>query len=170
MRAMLVICGALLVSGAYPAQSQEEGSRPASEWRKFADPDLGTRVDIPTGIFSVPDGPSHRGTGQQLKTTDGRAVLAVYSQANDERDTPASYLQKNFKEPLAALDYRRVTSSFFVVSGVKDGTIYYSRCNISYARRGRLHCFDLKYPASEKRAWDAIVTRISRSLRPLAGR
>jgi hypothetical protein len=50
------------------------------------------------------------------------------------------------------------------VTAVKDDTIYYSRCNFS---RSAIHCFDLVYPAREKRAWDSIVTRISLSLRPL---
>jgi hypothetical protein len=45
--------------------------------------------------------------------------------------------------------------------------ILYSRCNFSGGARGVIHCFDLKYPQEEKRAWDAVVTRISLSLRPL---
>jgi hypothetical protein len=44
--------------------------------------------------------------------------------------------------------------------------IFYSRCNVS-PTGATLHCFDMKYPAREKTAWDAIVTRMSRSLRPL---
>ena len=44
--------------------------------------------------------------------------------------------------------------------------IFYSRCNVS-ATGGTLHCFDLQFPAAERPAWDAIVTRMSRSLRPL---
>jgi hypothetical protein len=39
--------------------------------------------------------------------------------------------------------------------------IYYSRCNFSALHGGTIHCFDLVYPQSEKRAWDAIVTRIT---------
>jgi hypothetical protein len=35
--------------------------------------------------------------------------------------------------------------------------------------RGAIHCLDLVYPQAEKRAWDGVVTRISRSLRPLEG-
>ena len=47
--------------------------------------------------------------------------------------------------------------------------VYYSRCNFSAAGGGAVHCFDLTYPQREERAWDAIVTRISRSLRPIDG-
>jgi hypothetical protein len=50
---------------------------------------------------------------------------------------------------------------------VRDDTIYYSRCNFSRFGTPAIHCVDLVYPAREERAWDAIVTRISLSLRPL---
>jgi hypothetical protein len=71
--------------------------------------------------------------------------------------------------PPGQLAYQRVTPSFFAISVLKDDTIYYSRCNFSRSETSAIHCFDLVYPASEKRAWDAIVTRISLSLRPLQG-
>ena len=65
------------------------------------------------------------------------------------------------------MDYVRVTRSFVAGAAVHEGTIYYSRCNFSRKSGGTIHCFDLKYPASEKRAWDKIVTRMSLSLGPL---
>ena len=41
--------------------------------------------------------------------------------------------------------------------------------NLSAARQagGAIHCFDMVYPQPAKRAYDYVVTRISRSLRPL---
>ena len=47
------------------------------------------------------------------------------------------------------------------VSGYRGDQIWYARCNFG---RTRLNCVALNYPASEKRDWDAIVTRISNSL------
>jgi hypothetical protein len=41
--------------------------------------------------------------------------------------------------------------------------------NVPPARAGAMHCFDLVYPKEEERAWDAVATRISLSLRPLEG-
>ena len=90
--------------------------------------------------------------------------LSICVRENPEDDTPASHLRKNLRQP--ALDYERVTRSFFAISMERDGTIFYSRCNFS-ARRSTIHCFDLVYPQSEKKAWDPVVTRISLSLRPL---
>jgi hypothetical protein len=60
--------------------------------------------------------------------------------------------------------YRRITSNFFVLSGVRRGTIFYRRCNVSGSGI-RLACFDIAYPQTERGQWDKIVTRISRSLR-----
>ena len=69
----------------------------------------------------------------------------------------------------SALQYTRIARSFFAISSEREGVILYSRCNFSKRGRGAIHCFDLVYPQEEKRSWDAVVTRISLSLRPLEG-
>ena len=159
MRASLLIAGILLTSVMRPAVSQE--------WTAFVEPQFGTRVEIPSDVFSVHEGASMKGVGEQYTTRDGRAALAVYSQRNLRGEAPATYLKRNYKAPNRAMDYKRVTRSFFAVSAVHQGAVYYSRCNFSRSPGGSIHCVDIKYPVSEKRAWDDIVTRISRSLEPL---
>jgi hypothetical protein len=139
----------------------------AFDWQTFTVPDFGTQVEYPAGIFAVSDGAAEKGVGQRLRSADGRAILTVYSRDNEAEDTPASYLKNNLRLPRSALDYERVTPTFFAISSVRQGLIFYSRCNFSSDAGGVLHCFDLVYPQREQRAWDAIVTRISRSLRPL---
>jgi hypothetical protein len=139
------------------------------KWTVFVELKYGTRLDVPSAVFAALDGSAERGVGQQFKRPDGRATLAVYSQRNDARDTPASYLRKNLKSPRAELDYARVTPDFFAISAVMGDSIYYSRCNFSNNAGRAIHCFDLKYPVQEKQSWDGIVTRMSRSLRPLHG-
>jgi len=79
----------------------------------------------------------------------------------------AAALMCVLRMPRSALDYERVTRSFFAISTEGQGTVLYSRCN--FASRGTVHCIDLVYPQDVARAWDGIVTRISRSLRPLEG-
>jgi hypothetical protein len=139
------------------------------KWSVFVESQYGTRLDVPSAVFAMTDGPANRGIGRQFKTPDGRASLAVYSQRNDARDTPASYLRKNLQSPRVALDYERITPEFFAIAAVMGDSIYYSRCNFSYNAGRAIHCFDLKYPAQERQSWDGIVTRMSRSLRPLQG-
>ena len=129
------------------------------------------RIDrpVPSGIFPVIEGKSEKGVGQRFSSADGRSMLSVYSSVNEAGDSPASYLRNNLKIPRSVLTYHRVTHSFFAIATRQEGSILYSRCNFSSDPNGAIHCIDLVYPRTEKRAWDGIVTRISRSLRPLEG-
>jgi hypothetical protein len=165
MRALIVI-GLLLLSSPHAAQAQRERLAVA-DWDMFQEPRFGTRVEYPADVFSISEGPSTRGIGEHFRTADGRAQLMIYSLPNEAGDTPASFLRKNLMVGLVAADYRRVTASFFAISAHRNGVIYYSRCNFSSNAGGAAHCFDLTYPEREKLAWDDVVTRISRSLRPL---
>jgi len=156
-----VMAAGIIAAAPSPAAS-------SARWDVLIEPDLGTKVEVPTDIFSVPYGSPGKGIGRQFRTKDGRAILSVYSLDNRyARNTPTTYLRKNLKVTESAMDYIRVTETFFAISGVHEGSIWYSRCNFSRTRGGAVHCFDLKYPSNEKRAWDPIVTRISLSLRPL---
>ena len=137
-------------------------------WRTFVVPQYGTSVDYPAGIF-IQAGDAKKGVGQRFESQDGRAVLSIYARSNEDGETPASYLKSNLRTDRYALDYERITRSFFAISLERGGLIYYSRCNFSGRREGAIHCFDLVYPQEEKRSWDPVVTRISLSLRPKEG-
>jgi hypothetical protein len=129
------------------------------DWRKYVVAESGANVDLPRSIFSREDATPPGGSGSRWLTADGRANLTVQSVANDGNETPAAFLQK--KHPPRDIAYRRVTSSFFVVSGFRNGLIWYDRCNFA----GRfITCVLINYPASEKKQWDSVVTRISNSL------
>jgi hypothetical protein len=147
------------------AQLRDQGS---ADWRTFEVPEFGTRIQIPASVFASAGKPE-RGSGQRFERADGRAVLSIYSRTNDTGENPATYLRHNLRMDRAALDYVRITRSFFAISSDREGIILYSRCNFSTRLRRAIHCFDLTYPQEEKRAWDAVVTRISLSLRPLEG-
>lgn len=127
---------------------------------------VGAAVDYPSNIFSVDAGPSPQGTGRHLQTADGRADFMFYGSPNDDHESPRSYVRKYLAVPKARLDYVRITDRFFVVSGIEGGRVFYSRCNYPRGSTGPMHCVYLLYPQSETRAWDGIVTHISRSLRP----
>jgi hypothetical protein len=172
MNAVLHTVLAFLITFGMPSVAQAQaGWRDVGDenWKVYVVPDFGTRVQYPAGIFSVLEGKADKGTGERLSTPDGRASISIYSRPNDRRETPASYLRDNLRLSRSGLEYERVTSSFFAISAIRDGAIYYSRCNFSQSPAPSIHCFDLIYPEREKRAWDDIVTRISRSLRPLEG-
>jgi hypothetical protein len=160
-----VVLITLAIAAHSAAQAQDRG--PA--WQTFSVPESGLTVQYPSGIFSVVEGKAEKGVGQRFSSADGRSLLTIYSRENEAGDSPASYLRNNLKIPRSVLTYHRVTHSFFAIATRQEGSILYSRCNFSSDPKGAIHCIDLVYPEPEKRAWDGIVTRISRSLRPLEG-
>jgi len=105
------------------------------------------------------------GGGQGFRTPDERARLSIYGSWNVEQDTPRSYLTKYLHSMIKNPTYARATSRFFAVSGIDRGNIEYQRCNFPERPDGIMDCISISYPANEKERWDAIVARISRSLR-----
>jgi hypothetical protein len=160
------LAGITLLTLVPNAQAQFREQRPLVGWRTFEVPDFGTSIQYPASIFA-PAGKPEKGLGQRFERADGRAALSIYSRPNDAGENPTTYLRHNLRMERSALDYVRITRSFFAISSEREGVVLYSRCNFSGGARGVIHCFDLKYPQQEKRSWDAVVTRISLSLRPL---
>jgi hypothetical protein len=128
-------------------------------WVRYQVPETGASVDIPASIFTEDAGKPEDGYGSRFLTSDQRADLTIQSVANDAGFSPAVFLAR--KNPPTDIVYKRVTPSFFVVSSFRKGKIYYDRCNFA----GRfINCILIDYPASEKRQWDSVVTRISNTL------
>ena len=137
-------------------------------WTTYAD-GYGTVLDFPAHVFTQAEGAPPVGSGRRFRTADGRAEVSIYTLANAEHATPRSYLSRHLKSDFSNLDYDRVGDRFFAVSGIVRGKTFYSRCNFE-GRRGAMHCLYLDYPARQTHAWDALVTRMSRTLRADGGR
>jgi hypothetical protein len=152
----------LIVTCAMAALTSASAQQRASNWRFISD-GYGTEVDFPADLFPLEVEASPYGQGRAFRTADGRAALWLYFQGNEVADDPRGFVERNLKTPRGTINYMRVTDRFFVVSGVHNDDVYYSRCNFSAARH--MHCAYLVYPNSEARDWDGVVTRISLSLR-----
>jgi hypothetical protein len=135
-------------------------------WGRYRDRELQMSFDFPAHVFSLQS--AERGGGGLLfSTPDGRARMRLFGLDNERNETPRSYLGRIARTDEARFTYIRTTPTFFVASGTRDNTIFYRRCNFSRGGK-RASCLQLDYPQREKRAWDAVVTRISRSLRTTA--
>lgn len=148
-RRVVMIAAAVVLT---PALAQAQG------WQRYGLP-TGASLDIPTAIFSSDAGLPSSGSGRRFATADGRADLTVLDEPNPDEQSPGQILAR--KNPPPGIIYRRVTPRFFVVSSIRQGRIWYNRCNRA---PGVMHCVLINYPAAEKRRWDGVVTRISHSL------
>jgi len=130
-------------------------------WGSYRDKEAGVAFDFPGHIFAV-DSAAQGRQGTVFTSTDGRARIRVFGAANEANDSPARYLKRVARPEAANFTYVRTAPRFFVASGTRDGMIFYRRCNFA---GGQVGCLQLDYPQSDKRVFDAVVTRISRSLR-----
>ncbi len=162
---VLALAAMLITTAGADTPDRTAGFERDPDWRTYVDPDRGTAVDYPAALFSVEAGAPERGSGREFRTEDGRAQLIVYTLPNEERRNPRSYLERHLLLAPGALEYTRVARRFFAISGVRDADVFYSRCNFPHRRRGDMRCVFLQYPEREAKAWDAVVTRISLSLR-----
>jgi len=133
---------------------------PSITWVTYHD-DQGTTLDYPKSIFSVEERETEAGAGKGFHSTDLRARLKLFNRDNQGQQ-PEAFMKSTFSFNGAVLDYVRATQTFFVVSGTRADEVFYTRCNLS---KSLYHCFDVEYPKRGSKAWDAIVTRMSKSLR-----
>ena len=134
-----------------------------TRWATYANARFGTTADYPADLFTRRDPEPENGDGVRLHTADDRATLTIYGHYNSENDTPARYYDSIVDK--TGVTYRHVTRSSYVASGQRGTDIFYERCNFRRGDRATVDCFALTYPAGEKKAWDAIVARIGKSLR-----
>jgi hypothetical protein len=133
-----------------------------AEWTTYQG-EHGTSVPYPQDVFSVRDTrPGMRGV--RFNTADGQAELNIFTLKNEHNETPTRFIARVVRDQGYGLTYRRVTDRFLVFSAPEEGRIIYRRCN--FPRGPVIHCVDIRYPLAEKRAFDAVVTRISLGLRP----
>jgi hypothetical protein len=158
---------AFLLLAPMAAAGRDDSSERSPDWGRYSDRELGMTFDFPAHIFSLESAEQGR-SGVTFSTPDGRARIRVFAMFNEAHDTPARYLSRIMKAEGGRFTYVRTTPRFFVASGIRDGMIFYSRCNFSVSADRRVSCFQLDYPEREKSAWDGTVTRISLSLRATA--
>jgi hypothetical protein len=149
------------------SRSSDVAAERSSGWGQYRDKELGLAFDLPAHIFPL-DSAERGPAGTLFSSPDGRAQLRVFGFVNEANDTPRQYLRRTAKTDEANFTYVHTASTFFVASGTRDGMIFYRRCHFSSSAEKRIGCIQLDYPQQEKRAWDAAVTRTSRSLRMVA--
>jgi hypothetical protein len=158
--AALALSGCLLLG----PTSSEGWAVERSGWSRFHDPEHRISFQFPGHIFRQ-DAVDEGERGTVFATRDGRARLRVFGFVNTRNQTPRGHLADIPEYRAESFHYVRTTPRFFVASAVRGGMILYRRCNFSNRADRRVGCLQLEYPRSEKRAWDAVVTRISLSLR-----
>jgi serine/threonine-protein kinase len=134
----------------------------AQDWRVYSNPRFGTRAEVPRDWTMGPA--PENDDGRVFTSPDGSASITVYGSLHvfDSIDEA----MKIFEAPKdgETLTYAQRGPRAITVSGTRGERIFY--------RRAILTCRDqvwngiaIDYPAARKQEFDALVTRVAKSLR-----
>ena len=125
----------------------------------------GFSLSYPAGTFSELAPPAND-QGRVFVSRDGNARLLAGALPNADgmnlRDYRSLVLQESY--PGAQIDYAPMRDNWFVLSGIRDGVMFYER--VTFTCGGRLiNSWAMLYPAAERRLYDRIVEHVARSYR-----
>jgi hypothetical protein len=133
----------------------------AATWAVYEDETEKCRLDYPSSVFSL--GKKDKEDFQRFSGPGKDVYFRVAGLPNDERLSPkqirAEYIRNRDKGEIV---YERTKSDFLVLSGIRDQKIFYSKVAVS-PNIQNICVLHIVYPQKAKRAFDAIVTRMSRS-------
>lgn len=136
------------------------------QWDVYANARFGYEICYPADLLTAqPE--ADNGDGRKFTGTSG-AELAVWGGYNVlEQDMDA--LIGDLADEGAAVTYRRATKDWAVVSGRKNGDVFYAKVLLernAVDDVDTVRNFRLTYPAGEAKTYDAVVARLAKCFRP----
>ncbi|MBZ9987685.1 hypothetical protein LB572_11315 [Mesorhizobium sp. BH1-1-5] len=125
---------------------------------------FGQSCTFPDEIFNNPLPEPENGDGQQWLSADG-AELTCSGINNVDNETPRSFVddEKASTESGYKVTYSKSGKNWAVLSGTKDGKIFYERR--LFGKDDVIRTVFLEYPSSLKAKYDPLAGAIAKSLR-----
>lgn len=138
----------------------------AFDWQPYRNERFGFALIYPADTFEI-ERTSQQQDGRVFVGRDGSSRLLVGAFANESRHTPASYQEFIARQSYSNFDisYTRRGNTWFVLSGERDGRMFYEKVMFSCGGRV-INSFAMVYPSAQRRTFDPIVERIEDSFRP----
>lgn len=137
----------------------------AQDFATYRNERHGFSLSYPAGTFA--ELPQQTNTeGRVFVSRDGNARLLAGALPNADgmglRDYRSLLLKESY--PGAQIDYAPMRENWFVLSGTRDGVMFYER--VTFTCGGRLiNSWAMLYPSAERRLYDGIVEHVARSYR-----
>lgn len=139
------------------AQGQEEIAT-------YTNKRFGFRLSYPTVRFKPQEPLSEE--GRLWVSHDGGARLLAGALPNAEAMVLKDYRDFVLRESYAGaeIDYAPMRDTWFVLSGTREGTIFYERVTFTCGGK-RINSWAMLYPASEREVYNRVVEQVARSYR-----
>lgn len=158
----LLIAGLLMATLALPtARSVAQDSGGLATYRNERH---GFSLSYPAGQFIAL--PSATEDGRQFVSKDGSARLLVGTLSNFDNKTLRDYrtFVLNESYPGAKVDYAPLRGRWFVISGIRNGMVFYQRVNFTCGNRN-INSWAVVFPEAQKAVYEPIIDQIHRDYR-----
>lgn len=119
----------------------------------------GYSVTYPADVFTSSSS-SDNGDGIVLYGDD--IVVSVYG-GNNTFSESLDEVYNNAVETSPGVSYKTKKSNFYVISGINEDKIYYTK---EYVGIGSTNTLLIEYPSSKKKQFDSVVTQLANSFKP----
>ena len=152
---MGLICTGLFLALSTPGKT--------ATWAVYQDETQKCRLDYASSVFAL--GKKDNEDFQRFSGPNKDIYFRVAGLLNEEHMSPTQIRKEYIKNRgKSEIVYERTKSDFLVLSGIRDGKIFYSKVAVS-PNTNNICVLHIVYPQKAKRAFDAIVTRMSRSFK-----
>jgi hypothetical protein len=124
-------------------------------------------ISYPSFLFPQPE--SENGDGRLFTNAANTSVLTVFGRLNQDADGNAVPFKKqyaidvkSFTASESKIMYQKAGSNFYVISGERNGKIFYQKMMI----KGDACCYAiLEYNKEERKAYDSVLAQIFKSFK-----
>lgn len=156
MRKLLLLTGILLISAAF-VSGQDKFSNYSNDRFFFS-------IDYPADLLKMMPPPENN-DGRTFRSADGQVEMLVWGQYNAESKTLDEMYNLDLKGFAEKPSYMVLKRDWFVLSGMKDGKIFYEKTLIRRKGGDTFFTFTIEYPANLKAKFDPIVKRMADSFK-----
>jgi hypothetical protein len=138
----------------------------ASRWTIYEDANSNCLLEYPAGLFR-PEAGQRSDEPRRFSGPDAHVYFRIKGVKNPHGWSPRAIKEKFLSKDVPGdVSYDRTRRDFFVVSGYRGADIFYTKVALS-SDRSSACVLEITYPRVQKKSFDQIVTRISRSFRSL---
>jgi hypothetical protein len=151
-------------AGAGTITAAAQGFARTEEVATYLNKRYGFTLSYPTARFTPQEPLSEE--GRVWVSHDGNAKLLAGALPNADAMSLDAYRAFLLKESYAGaeVDYAPMRDTWFVLSGTRDGTMFYERVTFTCGGR-RINSWAMLYPAAEREIYDRIVEQVAGTYR-----
>ena len=154
-----------LVAGISGVSALAAAAQGPAEIATYRNPRYGFTLSYPTAQFSPQEPLAEE--GRVWVSRDGNARILAGALPNADGMNLQDYRDFVLKQsyPGANVDYAPISGNWFVLSGTRDGMMFYER--VTFTCGGRLiNSWAMLYPAADRQLYDRVVEQVARTYRP----